>query len=354
MRPEELLVTASEDVSSTRVAPLPTDRVVVTAAAAPLARARAEAVGADLRAAWPGLTVDFRFVGAAGASTPGVGDELGGHGAADAVRGAVRSTHADLGVYAFDELPLRAEPGLVVGAVPLRGDPRDVLVTRTGKVLSYLPPGTRVGAATLGRGAQLLRRRSDLAIVPVAGDVHATLDRLAGPDCDAVVLSAAALADLGLLDRVTEYFDTDQLIPAPGQGGVALEHRRDDARTAALVAPLHDTLSAYAVTAERTCLARLGARNDVAIGVFAVTDGDRMFIHGIVATPDGTRAARLRWTGPWREAEEVGATLAELLLSAGAREILGGKHIPPTINFAELHRRHIAEEWDAPYPPEEA
>jgi hydroxymethylbilane synthase len=328
----------------------PRDNVVLAAAPDRRAQARAAAIAAELRGVWPGMTVALRPAPPRG----GAGSASDAAGRAAAVRAVVRAGRADLGLHGLDDLPLEPAPGLVIGAVPMRGDPRDAMIGRAGKVLTYLPPGTRVGAHTLGRTAQLLRRRSDLVITPLPAEVDAALDRLATGDCDAIVLSVAALADLDLLDRVTEYFDTDQLIPAPGQAGFALEHRSDDAAMAAIVAPLHDTLSSYAVTAERTCLARLGARADVPIGVFAVTDGERMFIHGIVATTDGTRAARLRWTGPSRAPEEVGATLAELLLSAGAREILAGKHIPPTVNFAERHRQLLAEAWDEAYPPEEA
>lgn len=333
---------------------LPCPRTVLAVADAPLALARAGSVARDLGAAWPGLTIDLLRVPAGGGVSLAPGSETAASAAADRLRAVMRAGRADVAVHGLDHLPLAAEGDLVIGAVPMRRDPRDALVSRTGKVLAYLPTGARVGAGTLGRGAQLLRRRSDLAIVPIDGDVSERLERLRGTEFDAVVLSAAALDHLGLLERVTEYFDTDQIIPSPGQGALALERRADDATAAALLAPIHDELSAYAVTAERTCLARLGAPTGACVGIFAVTDGDRMFIHGIVSTPDGTRTARLRWTGPWRQAEEVGATLSELLLSAGAREILGGQPIPPTINFAERHRQWMAEEWGGAYPPEEA
>jgi hydroxymethylbilane synthase len=345
-------------VRDTSVAPLvPTtapDRLVLAVGGGRLARARADAVARDLRAAWPDLAVEIRVVAAPGDSPDRAASESAAGVSVAAVRAAVRTRRADVAVHHFADLPPGGADGLVVGAVPLRGDPRDALVSRTGKVLTYLPPGTRVGAGTPGRGAQLLRRRRDLVIVPVAGDVDARLARLATAEYDAVVLSAAALADLDLLARVAEYFDTDQLIPRPGQAAVALEQRVGDVLVASRLAPLHDVHSAHAVTAERACLAHLGAAIDTPLGIYGVTDGTTTFVHGIVATADGTRAARLRWTGPWRDPEDAGTTLAELLLGAGAREILSGDPIPPTIDFAAEHRRRIAEAWDAPYPPEEA
>jgi len=321
----------------------PAERIVLAASDHLVPLARAQAVAADLRAVWPGLDVEVKPVRSGR-----------GRSAVDAVRKAVLAHVADVGVADARDMPAGSTPGLVTGAVPQRSDPRDAMVSRWDKVLAYLPAGTRVGTSTAGRSAQLLRRRGDLSIVHMAGDARDCLDRLDGDECDAVVLSVASLDALGWIDRVTEFFDTDQLIPAPGQGALALEHRKDDRVAAAIVAPLDDPSSAFAVTAERACLARLAPEPDAPIGVFAITDGDHMFIHGIVTTPDGTRTARLRWSGPWREAEDVGTTLAELLLSAGGREILAGEAIPPTVNFAEVHRRRLAEEWDAPYPPEEA
>jgi hydroxymethylbilane synthase len=333
-------------------------------------RLRAEAIAKELRGAWPNVVVDVRAVDAGSRTGPSMrgatpapatfdrADDAASPGGratsiAEVVRGALRSGEADIGLHAFPSLPLAPAPDLIVGAVPMRGDPRDALVSASGKVLAYLPAGSRIGADAPGRAAQLRRRRTDLAIVPVAGDDEARLQTVRDGLCDAGIVSAAALADLGLLDRITEYLDTDQLIPAPGQGGVALEVRLGDTTAAAIVAPLHDALSAFAINAERACLAGLRAADDVPVGVFAVTDGEYMFIHGIVATPDGSRAARLRWTGPWRDPVEVGGTLAELLLSAGAREIISGEDMPPTVNFAELRRQRMAEYWDAAEPSED-
>jgi hydroxymethylbilane synthase len=198
-----------------------------------------------------------------------------------------------------------------------------------------------------------LRRRSDLRLVPIGGSLDGLLARLSAGDLDGIVLSAAALYWMDRLDLVTEYFDTDQLIPAPGQGALAAEVRADDHATAELMAPLHAEHTAYAVLAERTCRSRLSGPGDAPVGIFATTDGHTMFIHGIVATPDGSRAARLRWSGPWREADDVGSTLAELLLAIGAREILSGKPIPPTTRYA-MRRALSDESWTAPYPEEEA
>jgi len=290
-----------------------------------LAVAQAESVAAELRAFHPALTVRLEIVQTRGDAELDRSIAAIGKGAfVREVQQAVLDGAADVAVHSFKDLPTDDVPGLVVGAVPMRADPRDVFVARDGKVFQYQPPGVRVGTGSPRRTAQLLRRRSDIAVVPIRGHVETRLAKLDQGDVDGLVLAAAGLDRLGLLDRVTEYFDTDLMIPAPGQGALALEVRADDQATAALLAPLHDEATAYAVRAERVCLARLGGGCGTPIGIFALTDGDIMAVHGIVSRPDGSKSARLRWSGPWREAEDVGETLAELLLAAGAGNHLKG------------------------------
>jgi hydroxymethylbilane synthase len=316
--------------------------------------ARAEYVAADLRRLHPGVSVELELVGSVGGpATTDADAETADPGRVTATRLAVLDGRADVAVHALRELPLGDAQGLRLCAVPMRGDPRDVMVSSSDKVLAYLSPGTRIATVSPHRRAQLLRRRSDLRIVPISGGVEARLRLLEAGDADAIVLAAEDLARLGLLDFVTEYFDTDQLIPAPGQAALALEARNGDTDTQLMVEPLNDESTAFAVTAERTCVQRLRANPNAPIGVFALTDGEIMFIHGIVATDDGAQAARLRWTGPSRKAVEVGETLAELLLSAGGQEILAGEPIE-TIDFTKQYRQRLEEEWDKPYPPEEA
>ena len=328
-----------------------------------LGLARAEYVSADLRRLHPDVPTEILLAGERPGSSPTAGasgptrpdrdvDERDTAGV-EAVRRLLLDERADVAVSAMRDVPLGSAEGIRLAAVPMRADPRDALISSTDKVLSYLPPGTRVGTADPSRRAQLLRRRSDLDVYPIRGSVEERLKRLDHDDLDAIVVSAENLARLGLLDYVTEYFDTDQLIPAPGQATLAVEVRDGDEEARRLVARLNDEPTEYATTAERTCVSRLRPDPGAAIGAFALTDGEIMFIHGIVASEDGSQAARLRWTGPWREAVDVGETLAELLLSAGGREILAGEPIE-TIYFAKLHRQRIEEDWDRPYPPEEA
>ncbi len=312
-----------------------------------LALAQAEAVAREVQAAWPGdgLEVTIEVVRTRGDELVDRSVAAIGKGAfVNEVRQAVLDGRADVAVHSYKDLPTDPPPGLRVAAVPMRADPRDVLISRSGKVFQYLPEGTRIGTGSGRRAGQLKRRRSDLVVEPIRGNIDTRLAKLDAGDHDAIVLAAAGLARIDRLDRVTEYFDYDLMIPAPGQGALALEIREDDAPAAARLAPLHDEHTAYAVLAERTCLRALGGGCNVPIGVHAITDGDAMAIFGIVLTPDGSRAARMRWSGPWRQADDLGETLAELLQSIGAREILSGAPIPPTVRFATRQPRDL----DAP------
>ncbi len=289
-----------------------------------IGRAQAESVARDLSREWPDAELNLEL--ASGATY---------RERVDRVRRLVRAGRADFAVHGYDELPRKGKTRdrLTVPSVPQRADPRDVLISRNDKVFTYLPQGARIGVTGAWREAQILRRRSDLRIVQIEGDLDARLRRLGEGELDALVVSAAVLYWLGRLDLVSEYIDTDILIPAPGQGVLALEARPDDDTTLELLAPLHAELTSFAVRAERACRAHLGGPDDAPVGVFATTDGESIFIHGVVARLDGRRAARLRWTGPYREPDDVGITLAEALLAIGARQILSGEPMPPTTRY---------------------
>jgi len=329
------------------------ERLVLATRGSKLALAQADEVARTLEAAWPELVVDIQVERTRGddlldAAIPSIGQ-----GAfVNELRSAVEAKRADVAVHSYKDLPTGAVPGLKVAAVPARADPRDVLISAAGKSFVYLPPGSRIGTSSPRRAAQVLRRRGDLTVQPIRGNVDTRLRKLAEGEVDALVLAAAGLTRLGLRDEVTEFFDADLMIPAPGQGALALEARADDARASRYLAPLHDPATAYAVNAERTCLRLLGGGCTAPVGIHAATDGVTMVIHGIVAWADGTRAARMHWSGPCRPAEEVGSILADLLNAAGAQEILSGEYIPRTTRYA-TRRAELIREWEAQNPPED-
>jgi hydroxymethylbilane synthase len=301
-----------------------TGRLVLATRGSQLALAQTEGIAGALRSAWPGLEVELLVVRTRGDAGPALTpDELGAGAFVNEVRAAVADGRAAAAVHSYKDLPTAPVPGIAVAAVPKRGDPRDALVSRRGVVMTYLEPGSRIGTGSRRRAAQLERRRSDLEVVPLRGNVDSRLRRLDDGELDAIVVAAAGLERLGLADRISEAFDVDVMVPAAGQGALAIETRQDDEDACALVASLHDPDTGFATAVERVCLAVLGAGCNAPVGVHAALGPEHMRLEGIVLGERGREAARIQWSGPRAmEAEEAGTVLAELLTETGARNIL--------------------------------
>jgi hydroxymethylbilane synthase len=203
--------------------------------------------------------------------------------------------------------------GLVIGCVLRRDDPRDVLVSRTGAALRDLPEGSRIGSASLRRRAQLLRDRDDLDIVPIRGNVDTRLNKLAAGEVDALVLALCGLERLGRAAAATEILTPERMLPAVGQGALAIECRADDSALRQLLAPLNDPESAACVTAERAMLAALDGSCRTPIGGLAAIDGDRLTLDALLLAPDGSAERRGRGTGLSAEAAAIGNEVGERL-----------------------------------------
>ncbi len=239
-----------------------------------------------------------------------------------AVREAVLRGEADVAVHSLKDLPTAPAEGLRLAAIPLREDPRDVLVARDGATLATLPMGAKIGTGSPRRASQLLAARSDLEVVAVRGNVDTRLRKVADGDLDAVVLARAGLARLGRLDAVSQVLEPDQMLPAPGQGALAIECR-DVTVDAALLDALHqldDAATRVAVTAERSLLATLEAGCSAPVGAHAtVTEvGGEVFVHltGAIVSLDGQSQVRKSVTGSAGDAVAVGRQLALDLLAA--------------------------------------
>jgi hydroxymethylbilane synthase len=295
-----------------------------------LAMAQSGQVAQALRAAL-GREVELVPVVTSGDRSPEALTQLGGTGVfVTALREALLDGRIDLAVHSLKDLPTAAAPDIVLAAVPLREDPRDVLVSPAGLTLGELAPGSRVGTGSPRRAAQLHALGLGLDIVPVRGNVDTRIKKAIDGELDALVLARAGLARLDRLDAVTEVLDPTQMLPAPGQGALAVECR--DPRLAAQLAVLDDPASRIAVTAERTLLAELeagcsapvGALADVAEGVEGLDDpGTEIYLRAVVAAVDGSDAVRLSATGPATDPVGVGHRLATDLLAAGAATLMG-------------------------------
>jgi hydroxymethylbilane synthase len=228
----------------------------------------------------------------------------------------------DLAVHSLKDLPTDATPGLRLGAIMKREDPRDALISRSGAGLLRLPKAARVGTSSLRRRSQLLARRPDLHVVDMRGNVPTRIARLEEGRYDAIVVAAAGLVRLSLLGRATEILDESVMLPAPGQGALAIQIRDDDERTAAAVRALHDAPCAAEVTSERALLAGLGGGCLVPVGARARIRRDRLSLDGFVGHPTGRPTVRLTAEGPAEAPEALGHSLAAAMLAQGARAIL--------------------------------
>ncbi len=308
---------------------MPRDLVIGTRGSA-LALAQSEAVAAALRGLRPGLGVRLERIRTAGdrLAEASLGP-AGGKGLfVKEIEEALLDGRIDLAVHSLKDLPAELPAGLALGAFPPREDPRDVLVSRSGAALDALPEGAGVGTSSLRRQAQLLALRADLKVVPLRGNVDTRLRKLDAGEMDAIILAAAGLRRLGLEARATEFLPPDRMVPAIGQGALAIEVRERDlaGEVGAAVLPLDHADTRAAVLAERAFLRRLGGDCQTPLAAHARVARGRISLQAVVASADGARIVRGEMGGPAADGPALGAALAEDLLARGARALLDALH----------------------------
>jgi hydroxymethylbilane synthase len=223
-------------------------------------------------------------------------------------------------VHSLKDLPVENTPGIVVAAIPERETAFDVLVSADGQTISSLPEGARVGTCSLRRTAQLLANRPDLTILPLRGNVDSRVRKVLNGEYDAIVLAQAGLTRLGLEAHISEVFPLDVMLPAPGQGALAVQCRADDTETLALLAAIHDPITAAAVDAERAFLSSLGGGCSLPVAAFAQKNNGQIILTGAVISVDGREAIRLSAVD--EDPHKLGERLADLVLERGAADIL--------------------------------
>jgi hydroxymethylbilane synthase len=258
--------------------------------------------------------------------------QIGGTGVfVSALRDTVLAGDVDLAVHSLKDLPTAPAPDLVLAAIPEREDPRDVIVARDGLALAELPRGAVVGTGSPRRAAQIRALGLGLRVEPVRGNVDSRVRLVRDGRVDAVVLARAGLSRLGSLDVVTETLDPLLMLPAPGQGALAVECREGDAALIETLSALDDPRTRYAVTAERSLLAALEAGCTAPVGALADVAssdaGEELWLRGVVAATDGSRVVRMSITGVPGEASELGHKLAQDMLAEGASSLIG-EHMP--------------------------
>jgi len=288
-----------------------------------LARWQTDYVVRRLRAAWPTLNCQTKLFTTSGdhildKPLP----EIGGKGLfTEELENALRSGEIDIAVHSLKDLPIDDAPGLVLGAIGEREDARDVLISRDGRSLVALPQGARVGTSSLRRAAQLLAARPDLILLPLRGNVDTRIRKATSGDYDAIVLAAAGVLRLGLEAHITEYLPFELMLPAPGQGALAVQCRADDSTVRELLAAIDHAVTCAAVTAERAFLNALGGGCSAPVAAYAISSPKTpIFMTGLVASRDGRLFVRV--SGEGADPFVLGAKLAREALAQGAEELL--------------------------------
>ncbi|HST03414.1 MAG TPA: hydroxymethylbilane synthase [Chloroflexia bacterium] len=256
--------------------------------------------------------------------------EIGGNGLfITQIEEALRAGRIDLAAHSAKDLPSTLPPDMALPAFLPRADARDVLISRDNAMLAELPSGARVGTSSPRRACQLRSMRPDLNLLDIRGNVDTRLRKLDEGQYDAIVLAAAGLERLGLLDRVTEWLDPQAFVPAVGQGALAIEVRADDSYMTELAGALNDPDTSTAVRAERAFLARLGGGCSLPVGAYATLVEGKLHIRGLIGSVEATGGIIIRgeYIGSPQSPEEAGVALAESLLARGGREVVEASEV---------------------------
>jgi hydroxymethylbilane synthase len=236
---------------------------------------------------------------------------------------ALQESRVDAVVHSLKDLPTQLAAGTVVAAVPEREDPRDAFVGRTVPLLADLPRAALVGTSSLRRLAQVLAWRPDVRAEAIRGNVDTRLRKLRESEkMDGIILAAAGLRRLGLAHVITDYFELDRWLPAPGQGALGIAARAGDAETLEALGALDHWPTRQAVTAERRMLARLQGGCSIPVGAWARIENRELVLEGLVASLDGLQVLREKIRGDAGQPESLGEELGDILLAQGGIEIL--------------------------------
>ena len=270
-----------------------------------------------------GVIVDLVPIKTAGDVKTEPLSQIGGQGLfTKRLQDALLNEQIDLAVHSLKDLPTEDHPELTVAAIPERENAADVLVANRTDSFKHLPVNSVVGTGSVRRAAQLLHLRKDLQIRDIRGNVDTRLKKLDEQKFDAIVLAAAGLMRLGLANRITYCFSTDEMMPAVGQGALGLETRADDQETIQVLQPLNDPVSFHGAMAERSMLRRLFAGCLAPVGAPTMISGNALTLEGIVLSRDGRVRIQAKESAALTNATDLGTCVAEMLLSQGADRLL--------------------------------
>jgi len=298
------------------------ERLVLATRRSALALAQARAFAHDLEDLLPGLAVEELEVVTTGDKVQNVPlAEVGGKGLfTKEIEEALDRGDADFAVHSFKDVPSEIAAKFVIACVPLRADGRDVLITKSGAKLADLEPGSRLGTSSMRRSVQVSLARPDLVVVPLRGNVDTRLRKLDHGEIEAIMLARAGLERLGLASRITETIPSNVVIPAAGQGALAIECRAADHATREVLGKLTDVETEIAVACERSVMKSVGGDCNVPFGAHAWRRGNELVLLGFLAGPDGTHPRRVervaRWPDTPEEAAALGREAAKTLLDS--------------------------------------
>ena len=300
------------------------DTIIIGTRASKLALWQAEYVKRRLEEKYPELSVALKKMTTKGDQILDAPlAKIGGKGLfTKELEDAMLEGEVDIAVHSLKDMPTEVPSGLIISAITKRFDVGDAIVSSKYEALADLPKGAKVGTSSLRRKAQLLHERSDLDIHDLRGNVGTRLDKLESENFDAVILAVAGLKRLGFGDRITEVIDQKIMLPAVGQGALAIETREDDKAIRARIDFLNDPSTVTAAKAERAFLSRVQGGCQVPVGVYATEVKAGLHVEAVIASLDGMRLYRAGIDGAREEAEHLGTKLAEKLLDDGGRAIL--------------------------------
>ncbi len=301
-------------------------KLIIATRESPLALWQAEFVRSALTQAYPDVDVQLLGMTSRGDQLLDVPlAKVGGKGLfVKELEEALLDGRADIAVHSMKDVPMAFPAGLGLGVICAREDPSDAFVSNEYRTLEELPAGSVVGTSSLRRECQLRSRRPDLDIKFLRGNVNTRLRKLDESEYDAIILASAGLIRLGFAGRIAQHMDICDSLPAGGQGAVGIELRSDDSAVLSLLQVVHHEPTARRVIAERAMNKRLGGGCQVPIGCYAdyVDGGETLLLRGLVGNPDGSQILRAEAIAPAAEAEQLGISVAEDLLSQGAAAIL--------------------------------
>jgi hydroxymethylbilane synthase len=317
-------------------------RIVIGTRGSALARWQADHISAELARCFPELMIEQQIVVTEGdRKQTGPVIDLGGKGVwVKEIEEKLIAGEIDLAVHSLKDVPAHLPDGLALVAIPPRADPRDALISRSGATLRALPPGSRVGTSSLRRVCQILAARPDLKLELLRGNVDTRLRKVAEGEVDAAILACAGLDRLGFAARISERLSPEVMLPAIGQGALALEARAGDQRVLSRVRRLSDPAAEITVAAERALLAALGVGCRTPVAGHATLEGGRLeegegrmeggrlIVRGLVGRPDASEILLERVEGRAEAAAELGAELGARLIRRGADRILADLETP--------------------------